>query len=37
MQQFELHDFYVTLYLSWGFSIDDGKGSKNVTIKMNLR
>ena len=31
----QLHDFYATLYLSVGFSTDDGKGSENVTIKMN--
>ena len=30
----QLHDFYATLYLSGDFSIDDGKGSENVTIKM---
>ena len=25
----QLHDFYATLNLSGGFSIDDGKGSEN--------
>lgn len=33
----QLHDFYATLYLSGGISIDDGKGSENVTWKMNSR
>ena len=33
----QLHDFYATLYLSGDFSIDDGKGSKIVTIKMSSR
>ena len=31
----QLYDFYATLYLSGDFSIDGGKGSENVTIKMN--
>lgn len=29
----QLHDFYAKLYLSGDFSIDDGKGSENVTLK----
>ena len=31
----QLHDFYARLYLSGGFSTDDGKGSENVTLKVN--
>ena len=31
----QLHDVYATLYLSGDFNIGDGKGSKNVTIKMS--